>query len=197
MLKSLLKNIDAFNTLYENEIKTLNHQIDKFIKIFEIFKLNHRTLVKEVLPNKLFKKIFRLQRKNNLITDSDKFNITQKHFRWSDFIAEKVIKSVAFISITIIILIFIFVFRESFPIFKTVDKNINHDAIEGIVGLLYKDWDFAYSYDFTVSKLVSNSGGSHEISITYIFNQKDKTRAKKIQKELKCPQTIKEEAYGK
>ena len=35
MLKSLLKNIDAFNTLYENEIKTLNHQIDKFIKIFE------------------------------------------------------------------------------------------------------------------------------------------------------------------
>ena len=75
------------------------------------------------MKNKLFKKIFRLQRKNNLITDSDKFNITQKHFRWSDFIAEKVIKSVAFISITIIILIFIFVFRESFPIFKTVDKN--------------------------------------------------------------------------
>lgn len=88
-------------------------------------------------------------------------------------------------------------FYRGLPVIKTVDKNINHDAIEGVVGLLYNDWDIAYSYDFTVSKLVSTSGGSHEISITYIFNQKDKTRAKKIQKELKCPQTIKEEAYGK
>ena len=31
MLNLLLKNIDAFNTLYEDEIKTLNHQIDKFV----------------------------------------------------------------------------------------------------------------------------------------------------------------------
>jgi len=44
--------------------------------------------------------------------------IRRKKFRWSDFIAEKIIKGVAFLSITIIVLIFIFVFREAFPIFR-------------------------------------------------------------------------------
>mgnify|MGYP003586568535 CR=1 FL=1 len=53
--------------------------------------------------------------KNN---SSEKIDITIKRFRWSDFIAEKIIKSVAFLSITIIVLIFVFVFRESFPIFN-------------------------------------------------------------------------------
>lgn len=46
-------------------------------------------------------------------------DITQKKFRFSDFLAEKVIKGVAFLSITIVVLIFIFVFRESLPIFKS------------------------------------------------------------------------------
>ena len=96
MLKSLLKNIDAFNTLYENEIKTLNHQIDKFIKIFEIFKLNHRTLVKEVLPNKLFKKI-KIDEHGLVITitdeqavkfvfDQSNINIIQDDFEMIEFI---------------------------------------------------------------------------------------------------------------
>jgi phosphate transport system permease protein len=53
----------------------------------------------------------------------DKIDITQKRFRWSDFIAEKIIKSVAFLSITIIVLIFVFVFRESFPIFNFGTKD--------------------------------------------------------------------------
>lgn len=46
-------------------------------------------------------------------------DITRKKFRWSDYLAEKMIKGVAFLSITIIVLIFIFVFREAFPIFTT------------------------------------------------------------------------------
>ena len=46
-------------------------------------------------------------------------DITRKKFRWSDYLAEKVIKGVAFLSITIVVLIFIFVFRESLPIFKS------------------------------------------------------------------------------
>jgi len=46
-------------------------------------------------------------------------DITQKKFRFSDYLAEKVIKGVAFLSITIVVLIFIFVFRESLPIFKS------------------------------------------------------------------------------
>jgi phosphate transport system permease protein len=44
-------------------------------------------------------------------------DITRRKFRIGDFLAEKIIKGVAFLSITIIVLIFIFVFRESLPIF--------------------------------------------------------------------------------
>jgi phosphate transport system permease protein len=46
-------------------------------------------------------------------------SIVKKQFRFSDWLAEKVIKSVAFMSITLVILIFVFVFRETLPIFKS------------------------------------------------------------------------------
>jgi phosphate transport system permease protein len=42
----------------------------------------------------------------------------KKKFRFSDWIAEKVIKAIAFLSIAIVALIFLFVFREAFPIFQ-------------------------------------------------------------------------------
>lgn len=57
--------------------------------------------------------------KKSSATSSDLIDITRKKFRWSDYLAEKVIKGVAFLSITIVVLIFIFVFRESLPIFKS------------------------------------------------------------------------------
>lgn len=47
----------------------------------------------------------------------------KKKFRFSDWLAEKIIKTVAFLSIAVVILIFIFVFREAFPIFK-MDKKV-------------------------------------------------------------------------
>ncbi|MBD0726367.1 phosphate ABC transporter permease subunit PstC [Flavobacterium sp. L1I52] len=53
---------------------------------------------------------------------SSKQNFTkeslEKQFRLSEFLAEKIISSVAFLSIAIIFLIFIFVFKESLPIFS-------------------------------------------------------------------------------
>ena len=55
-------------------------------------------------------------------------DITRKKFRWSDYLAEKVIKGVAFLSITIVALIFIFVFRESLPIFKTEKATVKTEA---------------------------------------------------------------------
>jgi len=55
-------------------------------------------------------------------------DITRKKFRWSDYLAEKIIKGVAFLSITIIILIFIFVFRESLPIFASAKSSEHTEA---------------------------------------------------------------------
>lgn len=55
----------------------------------------------------------------------------------------------------------------------------NSDAFCFIVGYTLKDIKTAYSYDFTISRLASNTGGSHEISIIYEFNQDQKPRRKK------------------
>jgi phosphate transport system permease protein len=47
----------------------------------------------------------------------------KKQFRFSEFIAEKIISSVAFLSIATIFLIFIFVFKEAMPLFSTSEKS--------------------------------------------------------------------------
>ncbi|WP_278034696.1 phosphate ABC transporter permease subunit PstC [Flavobacterium nitratireducens] len=47
----------------------------------------------------------------------------KKQFRLSEFLAEKIISSVAFLSIAIIFLIFIFVFKESLPIFSSAKES--------------------------------------------------------------------------
>ena len=49
--------------------------------------------------------------------DSGKRKSRRRKFYLSDFLAEYIIKSVAFISFAVIILIFIFVFREAIPVF--------------------------------------------------------------------------------
>ncbi|HNY04106.1 MAG TPA: ABC transporter permease subunit, partial [Bacteroidales bacterium] len=49
----------------------------------------------------------------------------KKKFRWSEFLSEKIITGVAFLSITIIVLIFVFVFRESIPLFIHAGKNVS------------------------------------------------------------------------
>jgi phosphate transport system permease protein len=50
-------------------------------------------------------------------------SITKKQFRFSDWFAEKFIKSVAFFSIAIVILIFLFVFRETLPMFTGNNRH--------------------------------------------------------------------------
>jgi phosphate transport system permease protein len=54
----------------------------------------------------------------------------KKQFRLSEFLAEKIISSVAYMSIAIIVLIFVFVFKEALPIFnfgseKEVKTEVN------------------------------------------------------------------------
>lgn len=65
----------------------------------------------------MIKDLLNLLKKDHT-TSKDVITFNKKRFRFSDWFAEKVIKSVAFLSIAVVILIFIFVFREAFPIFK-------------------------------------------------------------------------------
>lgn len=50
-------------------------------------------------------------------------SFNKKKFRFSDWFADKFIKSIAFMSIAFVILIFVFVFREAFPIFRMDAKE--------------------------------------------------------------------------
>ena len=43
------------------------------------------------------------------------------------------------------------------------------DAIIALVGFKTKDIHIGYSYDFTISNLISSTGGAHEISVVYEF----------------------------
>jgi hypothetical protein len=52
---------------------------------------------------------------------------------------------------------------------------------------LTKQWRLGYSYDFTTSKLaVARTGGSHEISLSYVF-QPPSPRKKKPTRRMPCP----------
>jgi len=71
------------------------------------------------------------------------------------------------------------------PIFNNhVHGLFNNDAIVAMVGLRTKDFRVGYSYDMTVSRLINSTGGSHEISIIYHFNQGPPNKKPKM---LPCP----------
>ena len=58
----------------------------------------------------------------------------KKQFRLSEFLAEKIISTVAFLSITIIVLIFVFVFKESLPLFSFGNKAKEKTEIQNNTG---------------------------------------------------------------
>lgn len=44
------------------------------------------------------------------------------------------------------------------------------DAIVGLIGIKTEQLHIGYSYDFTISSLISSTAGAHEISLVYEFN---------------------------
>lgn len=61
------------------------------------------------------------------------------------------------------------------------------DAIIGLVGIKTKQLHIGYSYDFTISNLITSSGGAHEISIVYEFNSLS-TGGRKKYRAIPCPE---------
>ena len=60
------------------------------------------------------------------------------------------------------------------------------DAIIGLIGMKIDQLRIGYSYDFTISSLVNSTGGAHEISITFEFNNPGKGN-RKI-RAIPCPE---------
>jgi type IX secretion system PorP/SprF family membrane protein len=61
------------------------------------------------------------------------------------------------------------------------------DAIIGLVGIKTKQLHIGYSYDFTISNLITSTSGSHEISLVYEFNSFTLGQRKKI-RAIPCPE---------
>lgn len=73
--------------------------------------------------------------------------------------------------------------------FKKYEQTINnHDAVALLAGYRLDKFSLGYSYDVTVSTL-GNSGGSHELSISYIFEKPEARRGggRKRNRKLPCP----------
>lgn len=78
-------------------------------------------------------------------------------------------------------------FYRSFFFQQTVPNNFNQDAIYLLLGYRWKKLGANYSYDMTISKLGSSSGGSHEISLIAEAPFEPKRRLRS-QKKQKCPE---------
>ena len=61
------------------------------------------------------------------------------------------------------------------------------DAIIGLIGIKTEQFRIGYSYDFTVSSLVNATGGAHEVSLTFEFNNPNTGRQRKI-RAIPCPE---------
>ncbi len=59
----------------------------------------------------------------------------------------------------------------------------NYDAVVFLVGANYNGIGFGYSYDLTVSKQTTTTGGAHELNLTFVF----RTKRKKPARALPCP----------
>ena len=62
------------------------------------------------------------------------------------------------------------------------------DAIIGLVGIKTKQLHIGYSYDFTISNLISSTGGAHEISLVYEFNNLSLGAQRKRIRAIPCPE---------
>ncbi len=74
------------------------------------------------------------------------------------------------------------IWYRGIPIFSEL---VNNDAVVLLIGLKTKRYNIGYSYDFTTSRLIAASGGSHELSFAFTFNQPNKKRRPK--KMVPCP----------
>ncbi len=69
--------------------------------------------------------------------------------------------------------------------YLNVANTLNIDAIIFLVSYKIYNFQVGYSYDFTVSQLLAFSGGSHEISLSYLFNTN--LRSRKKNGPMPCP----------
>ena len=82
------------------------------------------------------------------------------------------------------------VWYRGIPYVTTAKKEMTTqagDAIIGLIGIKMEQFRIGYSYDFTISSLVNTTGGAHEISIIFEFNNPTSGRQRRI-RAIPCPE---------
>ena len=67
------------------------------------------------------------------------------------------------------------------------------DCLIFTTGIAFNNMAIGYSYDFTISKLGTATGGSHEITFSFAFNEGGKTQRKGS---IPCPDVVKFKMFG-
>jgi type IX secretion system PorP/SprF family membrane protein len=62
------------------------------------------------------------------------------------------------------------------------------DALIGLVGIKTDQFHLGYSYDFTISNLISSTAGAHEVSLIYEFSTFTLNAQKKKMRAIPCPE---------
>lgn len=71
------------------------------------------------------------------------------------------------------------------PLFQ---GTLSQDALAVLLGYSWNNFTFGYSYDFTISRLISVTGGSHEFSFAYVFpSHYSSSSKKKKHQPTPCP----------
>lgn len=78
------------------------------------------------------------------------------------------------------------IWYRSLPVKMYLPDKINHDALILMAGIVYGQLKIGYSYDFTLSKLTMETGGSHEITLSYSIQTTEKK--KPWQRKPSCPE---------
>lgn len=68
------------------------------------------------------------------------------------------------------------------PVFA---DNPNLGAVSLLIGYKFPPFRFGYSYDFTTSKLITKTGGAHEVSLIYSFSERKHKKVKRHM--IPCP----------
>ena len=75
--------------------------------------------------------------------------------------------------------------------FKSIEGFSNNESIVLLVGFTKKRpsdvLNIGYSYDFTISRLGSGSGGAHEVSLSYTWTTRDPRKPPKHVMQIPCP----------
>ncbi len=77
------------------------------------------------------------------------------------------------------------VWYRGLPIKRYEQGLNNNDAVIFLFGFKYESLSVGYSYDLTISNLGIATGGAHELSVTYMFNNPQ--RRNKFAKRIPCP----------